>query len=395
MKKSRKLICVFLSAVMIVCTCFSFVSSSAKTLGQQKNELESELAALKAQSAQLKSQYNEAKKDVNDQKRAINLIYDQIETCQKELETLSALMEEYTALAAEKEKEIDALNEQMNKNYELFKDRLVFAQESGNMSYIDFILGSADLSDIISRTEVINDMFEYDRKIIEGLLSDRETIEKAKAEVDLALENCAAKQKEYDGTLTELRAMESEATEKLKQLQHDAEATQTALNRSEAARKEAEKKLNAVMEEIARQSQGTFSGTFIWPLPVTFPGYITQKYGVGGHTGLDIAVGGANNGKISALAIASGTVVDCGAIIHWSYGNLVIVDHGGKYLSYYAHLDSISVTKGQHVSQGQQLGKVGNTGNSTGPHLHIEVYEPDGKDGARRTDPQKYISYPR
>lgn len=394
MKKSKRLICLFLSVVMIVCASFSFVSSSAKTLGQQKNELESELAALKAQSAQLKNQYNEAKKDVNDQKRAINLIYDQIETCQKELETLSALVEEYTALAKEKEKEIDALNEQMNKNYELFKDRLVFAQESGNMSYIDFILGSADLSDIISRTEVINDMFEYDRKIIEGLLSDREAIEKAKAEVDLALENCAAKQKEYDQTMADLRAMESEATEKLKQLQHDAEATQTALNRAESAKKDAEKKLNALLEEIARQSQGTFSGTFIWPLPVTTPGYITQKFG-GGHQGLDIGVGGwANNGKIPALSIASGKVVQCGSHYHWSWGNLVVVDHGGGYLSYYAHLDSISVTLGQQVAQGQQLGKIGSTGNSTGPHLHIVIYAPNGN-GSSIVDPQKYISYPR
>ncbi|MBR5296195.1 MAG: peptidoglycan DD-metalloendopeptidase family protein [Clostridia bacterium] len=394
MKKSKRLVCLLLSVVMLLCTSFTFVSGSAKTLGQQKNELESELAALKSQSAQLKEQYNDAKKDVNDQKRVINLIYDQIETAQKELETISSLMQEYSALAAQKEKEIDELNEQMNKNYELFKQRLVFAQESGNMSYIDFILGSSDLSDIISRGEVINDMLEYDRKMIESLLEDRKTIEKAKEEIDQAIADCAAKQEEYDATVAELRELETEAKAKLKEYENDVAASQLALNRAEAAKKEAEKKLNAIVEEIARQSQGTFSGTFIWPLPATNPGYISQYYG-GGHSGLDIGVGGwVNNGKVPALAIASGKVTASGSNYHWSWGNLVVIDHGGGYVSYYAHLDSISVSVGQQVSQGQQIGKIGSTGNSTGPHLHIVIYEPTGN-GSKICDPLKYISYPR
>ncbi len=394
MKKRKRLVCLLLSAVMLICTSFTFVSGSAKTLGQQKNELESELASLKSQAADLKNQYNNAKKDLSDQKRVVNLIYDQIETAQKELETISALMEEYTALAAQKEKEIDALNEQMNKNYEQFKDRLVFAQESGNMSYIDFILGSSDLSDIISRTEVVSDMLEYDRKMIEGLLEDRKAIEKAKEEIDLAIENCAAKQKEYDETVAELRTMEQEASAKLKEFENNVETSQLAYNRAEAAKKEAEKRLNTIIEEIAKQSVGTFSGTFIWPLPATTPGYISQYYG-NGHGGLDIGVGGwVNNGKIPALAIASGKVVQCGSNYHWSWGNLVVVDHGGGYLSYYAHLDSISVSMGQQVSQGQQLGMIGSTGNSTGPHLHIVIYEPTGN-GSKTCDPLKYITYPR
>jgi murein DD-endopeptidase MepM/ murein hydrolase activator NlpD len=376
-------------------TCLLFTGTGAASLGQQKNELESELASLKNLSAELKTQYQNALKEANDQQKTVNVLYDQIDTYQQQLETVSALIEEYTALASEKEKEIDRLNEQMNRNFQLFKERLVFAQESGNMSYIDFILGSSDLSDIISRSEVINDMLEYDRKIIEGLIADRDQIQKAKEEIDLALQNCESKKSEYESILAELEAKRAEANQLLATLKDDVTASQTALNRVEANKKNIEKRLDEVIKEIARQSELQFSGSFRWPLPYTTPGYISQYFKGSAHSGLDIAVGGwANNGKIPALSIADGKVVRRGSYSDW--GNLIVVDHGGGYLSYYAHLDSMSVSVGQMVKQGQQVGKIGSTGQSTGPHLHLVIYAPIGTNGESvRDDPMKYISYPR
>lgn len=395
MKRSKRILCLILSVVMLTGSCLLFTSTGAASLGQQKNELESELASLKNLSAELKAQYQNALKEANDQKKTVNVIYDQIDTFQQELETISSLIVEYTTLAAQKEKEIDRLNEQMNRNFELFKERLVFAQESGNMSYIDFILGSSDLSDIISRSEVINDMLEYDRKIIEGLISDREEIEKAKEEIELALANCETKKKEYEATLAELEAKRAEANALLATLQSNLSASQTAYNRAEENKKAVEKRLDEVIKEIARQSELQFSGSFRWPLPYTSPGYISQYYKGAAHSGLDIAVGGwANNGIIPALSIADGKVVRRGSYSDW--GNLIVVDHGGGYLSYYAHLDSMSVVVGQMVKQGQQVGKIGSTGQSTGPHLHLVIYAPVGANGdSVRDDPLKYISYPR
>ena len=395
MKKRIRVISFMLAFVTFAMSCMLFTGGSAASLGQQKNELESQLAALKDQSKKLKDQYNAASKDLSDQQTAVNLLYDQIETYQKELDTLNSLMEEYTALAAAKEKEIDTLNEQMNKNFELFKERLVFAQESGNMSYIDFILGSSDLSDIISRSEVINDMLEYDRKIIEGLLANREAIEKAKEEIELALQNCRDKQTEYDAIVVELKAKQAEAEEKLSKLKKDSQEAKTALERSDAMKAQIEKDLDKVIEQIAAESKGTYNGgAFIWPLPLSFPGAISRGW-TSTHSGVDIHVyGWANNGKIPALSIAAGTVVRRGYYSDW--GNLIVVDHGGGYLSYYAHLDSFAVSVGQKVTQGQQVGKIGSTGRSTGPHLHLVIYAPVGENGKSiRTDPLKYISYPR
>jgi len=85
------------------------------------------------------------------------------------------------------------------------------------------------------------------------------------------------------------------------------------------------------------------------------------------HHGLDIV---ARTGTPVA-ASASGVVVKCG--YEALYGNMVVIDHGAGYRSAYAHLSSCSVEEGTFVNRGEELGKVGSTGRSTGPHLHYEV----------------------
>ena len=109
------------------------------------------------------------------------------------------------------------------------------------------------------------------------------------------------------------------------------------------------------------------SGSFMWPVPGY--SYVSRWASLpGGHRGADIC---APYGT-PILAADSGSVVAAGW--HWSYGNYVEIDHGNGYRTLYAHMSSIGVTQGQAVSQGQEIGKVGSTGNSTGNHCHFEVY---------------------
>lgn len=120
------------------------------------------------------------------------------------------------------------------------------------------------------------------------------------------------------------------------------------------------------------------SGKFIWP---TKGGVVTSKYGKRWgkmHNGIDIS--GVKDKTI--MAADSGTVTFAG----WknSFGNLVIIDHGGGVETYYAHLSSISVKKGQKVAQGQKIGVMGTTGRSTGVHLHFEI-----RVNGKPTDPSK------
>jgi LysM repeat protein len=107
----------------------------------------------------------------------------------------------------------------------------------------------------------------------------------------------------------------------------------------------------------------TGSGKFIWPAS----GLITQGYSFF-HKAFDIA----NRGGGNVLAADSGTVVARG----WDpsgYGNKVLIDHGNGYITLYGHLSTIQVSAGQQVGRGTVVGQMGNTGHSTGTHLHFEI----------------------
>lgn len=128
------------------------------------------------------------------------------------------------------------------------------------------------------------------------------------------------------------------------------------------------------------------SGGFQWPLPQSYP--ITSQFGyrqdpftgeITYHNGTDIAAPAGT----PILAASDGMVTIANGLDPWggSYGYHVKIDHGNGYETLYAHCSAICVTAGQQVSQGEVIGYVGSTGNSTGNHLHFEVWQ-----GGQRTD---------
>lgn len=140
-------------------------------------------------------------------------------------------------------------------------------------------------------------------------------------------------------------------------------------------------------------SEADWTGTniFAWPLPQSFS--ITSRFGyrsdpftgqISYHSGTDIA---APYGT-PILASASGTVTVANATDPWggSYGYYVKITHNSTYDTLYAHCSSICVTPGQQVQQGEVIGYVGSTGNSTGNHLHFEVWS-----NGQRTDALSYF----
>lgn len=137
-------------------------------------------------------------------------------------------------------------------------------------------------------------------------------------------------------------------------------------------------------EETADPSQS--NAPYAWPLPSS--GAITQGYSSDEHQALDIAI----EEGTPVLAAESGTVVHTqvwdGVTMDGdqSYGNMVMLSHADGNTTLYAHLSEISVSPGDAVEKGSEIGKSGTTGNSTGPHLHLEVRTADG-----RVDPMKFL----
>ena len=181
----------------------------------------------------------------------------------------------------------------------------------------------------------------------------------------------------------------------LADLENDLDAYNKAYEENEQAEKELADEIDTLMETLRRQeaaaaaaarpsgggSSGNSntgssvmgSGSFIWPATSYL---VTSEYGyrihpLQGvqkfHSGIDVGAGAGT----PIYAAAAGTVAT--ATYNDSYGNYVLINHGGGNSTLYAHMSSMAVSSGAYVTQGQVIGYVGSTGWSTGPHLHYEV----------------------
>ncbi len=160
-------------------------------------------------------------------------------------------------------------------------------------------------------------------------------------------------------------------------------------NDLEVAKRNIENKVSETIKEIEKQEEeenaiADINGIKLATLPVT--GTISSRYGVSSrirksnHTGLDIAATTGTPIKV----MADGVVTN--ASYSGSYGNLVKVDHGNGVETWYAHTSKMYVKKGQEVKAGDEIAAVGSTGNSTGPHLHLEI-----RLNGEHINPQKYV----
>lgn len=197
-------------------------------------------------------------------------------------------------------------------------------------------------------------------------------------------------QEEAENLVTELKKEKTELNiEIIKRTTEEIEKVKT--NEVEVAKQNIEDRLGLNKEETVQNSQvesstaiANVNGIEIATLPVQ--GTITSRYGVRSrirvstHTGLDIA---ATKGT-SIKALADGTVTS--ASYNGSYGNLVKISHGNNVETWYAHTSKMYVKVGQKVSAGDVIAKVGSTGNSTGPHLHLEI-----RINGKHVNPQNYI----
>ena len=131
------------------------------------------------------------------------------------------------------------------------------------------------------------------------------------------------------------------------------------------------------------QGDGITTGKWVWPVPICHNVY--QGYS-SGHKAIDISSGPVPVRGKPAVAADGGVVIQAATGWNGGYGTVVKIQHSNGLITVYAHLDSLSVKVGQKVSAGQQIGLVGNTGRSTGPHLHFEVI----KDGVK-VNPLNYV----
>jgi murein DD-endopeptidase MepM/ murein hydrolase activator NlpD len=304
---------------------------------------------------------------------------------------------------SEKSDQIEKTTAELTSEQSLLDERIEVTYKQGDLYYLDLLLGSRNITDFIARTELVRRVIESNQNLAQSLERTKGDLEKAKIELDRALESVQVKRTEAEQAEAALRALRDRR-------RHNVNAQQAVLNDKSSLLAETKAnaaKLKAIAEQEERESariaaelaaashgSGQYHGVMAWPVPGFYN--VTSPFGYRVHpilhtrllhTGIDIGRNGGQpiNGA-SIVAAGSGSVIYAG--YRSGYGNTVMIDHGNGVVTLYAHQQSggIKVHVGQPVSKGQRIGTVGSTGLSTGPHLHFEV-----RVNGTPVDPMKYL----
>jgi murein DD-endopeptidase MepM/ murein hydrolase activator NlpD len=296
-----------------------------------------------------------------------------------------------SAEVAETKQRIGETQAEYGRQQELLKERINSTYRQGSWFYIDILLGSKSIGDLITRTEFVSRVIESNNDLAASLEATEQSLSRSKVKLDRSLQTMKLKQREAAEVESNLRNMKAERDRKA------AESTAVQRRKEElvvenktnakrllalAEQEEAEsRRIEAELAAAARRASeagsagsGVYAGQMSWPVPSSQR--LTSPFGwrihpIFGdrrmHTGIDIA---APSGA-AVVAAGAGTVIS--ASYRGGYGNTVMIDHGEGVITLYAHLTAWSAGVGQTVSRGAQVGTIGSTGNSTGPHLHFEV----------------------
>ena len=348
---------------------------------------------------------NEANKK-SEAEKTIGTVYEQLHAIQIELDTATAELKQVQADRIQldqditkTEAELKAAQARLQSREKVFYKRVRDIYINGRLSYLDVVVGSKDFSDFANRMEMLKRILQSDMDLINTIKTEREDIasKKAKLEEDrakvLELEKVA---QEKQNLINQKKAERQAVLERAMNDRDTAERAYNELMASSAS-------ITAMLQQRAAEraaaaaaaaSQGGGGGGATWvqgsgqlaapvvaPITSDFGWRIHPIYGTRRlHAGTDF---GVDEGT-PVHAADGGVVVEAGWVS--GYGYTVIIDHGNGMSTLYAHNSEVAVSPGQTVSKGQVVSYSGNTGGSTGPHLHFEV-----RINGEPTDPMGYL----
>lgn len=409
----------FLAVGMAALIAFSGIGSASATglseAQQEKENLEKELE----EAQKMIDGLNDSKEDMEG---AVKELDAKLQSISKQISELENQLKEKQEAVDSTEEELAAAEEDRKRQYEDMKLRIQFMYENQNTSMLEKLLSAGSIAEFLNAAEYISQISQYDRNMlvkyeetVENIATMEETLKNEISELEAMKQKVEEEQKAVAALVQEKEAKIAQTEGEIV----DAEQVAAAYEAEIQAQEEIIAQIQAAEEERRRQEQeerereqeqndrendgdnsnsdsnsdntgGENNGnsdtgdntdtnqntgtSFTWPCPSSTR--VTSDYGpresptAGAstyHRGIDI--GAAYGADI--VAAADGTVVFAG--YSNSAGNYVTVSHGGGLYTVYMHCSSLVVSKGQTVSRGQVIAKVGSTGISTGNHLHFGV----------------------
>lgn len=377
---------------------------STVALAANINELNSQKEANQEKIDEVEEKKEEVTEQKNKTAKEVEKLNTQISDYEAQIEELNAKISDLNGKITESQEKLNKAQEDYTNQEELLESRLVAIQEAGETSYLDFLLSSDSITDLISNYYLVTEITENDTQLLEKIQKQKEEIETAKAELESSKKELTTSKASKQSVSTQLKTAKQEKDKQVAQLSEDEKKLQQQIDELNQANKSIDSQIKAAQEAIRKyqeqqKNNGSSSGAssapsssgFIWPVPSSYARITTGiNYSSGQYHGaVDFGCTGINGQPI--YAVADGYVVTSTRLTG-SYGNYILIAHANGLYTLYAHgLDgSRTVSAGQTVKQGQQIMKVGNTGNSTGPHLHFEVRKSPGT-YSNRVNPIGYL----
>ena len=396
----------FLAAACLLLSVSVYPATAATSMSSLQNKLDK----LSQSIVQHKKELSNAKKKEQAAKALESELKEKVTVVQSQISVLKGQIAEVQNSIGLKEQEI-ALKEQQitEKEAEIadqwgdFKQHMAAMQELRDGGSVAMLSAVNDLYELLTFNEVMQDISIKDTEILDNMKNAKEALESDKLTLESQRSELQSKKADLDAQNSQMRAKQNELNSSVAAAQMSAAEAQQAQKDAQAAIESDEMNYEAVKKQIqkmiaaAAASKPTLSFTgFICPLKSY--SRISSEYGwrknpVTGvnklHAGTDFAAPGGT----PIYAAASGYVQVAG----WSsggYGNYVIIYHGkmsdgNQYSTLYGHMRSVATSAGKYVQQGEIIGYVGSTGNSTGNHLHLEVWKGGSK--ANAVNPRGYI----
>lgn len=412
MTKRKRILTSVIAIVLVAGLLFGLGASIINALAARSDDIQDELSNLQNEADSIKEKKQALQDEINANKSETKDVVQQkseidrsVELTREQIDNTESQIREYNKLISAKQEELDDLIAQEAERTELYQKRLREIEEGGTkVSYWAILFKAADFSDLLERIDMIQEIEQSDRQMLENLkesarriaasredlASEKILLEEQKDLLAVQKDELAQQREEADKLLVKLNEQLSQMEDKFSEYEQmeDDLVAQIA-----AAEVEYQKQLERERQQQQQQTGGSSSSdtgssggssssssssseSFMYPLPAGTSwvscayGYrehpITHNYSF--HTGVDLA---ASTGT-PIYASKSGYVST--STYTYVYGNYVTINHGDGYSTLYGHMDYYVVSAGDYVSRGQIIGYVGSTGWSTGSHLHFTIY---------------------
>lgn len=402
MKKiSIKIISVIVIIIILSTISYGANSSTLKNQQQQVNK----------QINEKKSELEDVKEEKNETIAQVDALTDKISEVQEAIDELNQKVDTLNGSIKENEEKLSQAKEDYSKQQELLNQRLVSMYEAGDTTYLDVLLSAKDFTDLISNWFLVSELATYDTDMLNKIEEKKNEIEETQTKLETDKKELQTAKSSKEAKNVELKEAKAEKNKKVAELSSEEKAIQEELQELQEYNqqisneiKEAERKYAAQIAALNKNNSNnsnnnggsssayTGTGTFIRPVNT---GVVTAgwRYPSGSlHAAIDygIPIG------TPVYASAAGVVIKT-ANLNYSYGTYVVIQHANGMQTWYGHGSSLAVSQGETVSQGQLIMYSGNSGHSTGPHLHFEMrvapysYGSSSNPG-NRVNPANYIN---